>query len=145
MNSKPSRNVAVALITLVAAFLLAGCSQGNVFSLEPGDCFSASPSGELANVEIVGCNEPHTYEVYATFNLSGSVWPGTYTVDSLADDGCFARFKSFVGISYENSEWYISSLVPTKDSWEQLDDREIVCLIKPNFGAVAGSARGTRR
>lgn len=145
MNSKPSRNVAVALITLVAAFLLAGCSQGNVFSLEPGDCFDGFPRGELENVEIVDCGEPHTNEVYATFNLSGSVWPGTYNIDSLADAGCFARFKSFVGIDYESSGWYVGLLRPTQDSWDSKNDREVTCTIEPYSGTVTGSARGTRR
>jgi hypothetical protein len=142
---KPERR-RVGLLVLAVAFLgLAGCSQGNVFSLKVGDCFMHPPVGELTDVEIVNCSNAHEQEVFATFDLSGSTWPGRDQVEELAEQGCLGRFRSYVGIDYEYSEYYGSDISPTEDSWNRGDDREVVCSLGPQYGTKTGSARGTRR
>jgi hypothetical protein len=142
------RKYAVVLVFLLVA---SGCSlKGNVFSLSVGDCFngvtSTYESSEVGDVDVVSCSKPHTYEVYSEFELTGSSFPGQSTVISRADEGCFTRFASFVGIEYEYSEWYISSIYPTKDSWNKVDDREVICILGTEYDEqTTGSARGTRR
>ena len=142
---KPERR-RVGLLVLAVAFLgLAGCSQGNVSSLKVGDCFKNAPLGELTDVEIVNCSDAHTDEVFATFDLSGSTWPGRYQVEELGDQGCYERFRSYVGIDYEYSEYFSFVISPTEDGWNQGDVREVICSLGPQYGTKIGSARGTRR
>ena len=142
------RKYAVSLALLLVA---SGCStKGNVFSLSVGDCFNGVTStyehSEVGDVDVVSCSKPHTYEVYSEFELTGSSWPGLSTVMDQGDEGCWTRFASFVGIEYEYSEWYISSIYPTQDSWNKFDDREVTCVLGTEYDEqTTGSARGTRR
>ncbi len=129
----------------MASLGLAGCSKGNVFSLKVGDCFSGASVGELTDVEVVNCSNAHTDEVYATFDLSGSTWPGRYQVDELAYQGCSGSFRPYVGIDYASSIYFFSSISPTEDSWNRGDDREVICSLGPQYGTKTGSAKGTRR
>lgn len=133
------------LIAALAFSGLSACGKGNVFSLKVGTCFNGSLEGELKDVETVTCSEPHGSEVYAVFDAPGSSWPGENSLVRLADRGCLSSFKAFVGEEYEYSEWYIAYLYPTKDSWEQIDDREITCVVEPEYGQVSWSAAGTGR
>ena len=136
----------VILAVSIGAFGLSGCSaKGNVFSLKVGDCFNSPPTGEVGSVDRASCSEPHQFEVYATFNLTGSSWPGKSTVQQQAGDGCLSRFASYIGIGYEYSEWYGSKMYPTQDSWNRGDDRGVTCLVRQEYGMTVGSARGTRR
>ena len=138
---------------VVLTFLLvaSGCSlKGNVFSLSVGDCFNGVMStyehSEVGDVDMVSCSNPHTYEVYSEFELTGSSWPGLSTVVSRSEEGCWTRFASFVGIEYEYSEWYISTIYPSQDSWNKVDDREVTCFLGTEYDELTiGSARGTRR
>jgi len=143
------RNVAyVAMFFLLVA---AGCSQkGNSFSLSVGDCYNGYVLGaefiDVGDVDFVSCSEPHLYEVYSNFELTGSSWPGDSTVADRAFQECLSRFRSFVGIGYDYSEWYMAALWPTKNSWNDIDDRLVTCLLTTeNDQLTTGSARGTRR
>jgi hypothetical protein len=133
---------------VVLAFLLvaSGCSlKGNVFSLSVGDCFNSPPTGEVDSVDRVSCSDSHKFEVYGMFDLTGSSWPGESTVKARAADGCLSRFASYVGVGYDDSDWYYSVLTPTQDSWNRGDDREVVCMLTPWSGMTTGSAKGTKR
>ena len=147
-KTEAMRKHAVALALLLVA---SGCSlKGNVFSLSVGDCFNGEvftfEYSEFEDVDVVSCGEPHTYEVYSEFELTGSSWPGQSTVIDQGDKGCWTRFASFVGIEYEYSEWYYSVLFPTQDSWNKVDDREVTCVLGTEYDELTtGSARGTRR
>jgi hypothetical protein len=107
---------------------------------------AAYEHSEVGDVDVVSCSKLHTYEVYSEFELTGSSWPGLSTVVSRSEEGCWTRFASFVGIEYEYSEWYISSIYPTQDSWNKFDDREVICVLGTEYDEqTTGSARGTRR
>lgn len=118
------------------------------FSIEVGDCLNLpSELGELQSVEGVPCNQAHSAQAYAVFNLVGfgDTFPGDVAFAEQADIGCYERFEGFVGIPYEESELYVLPLVPTEGSWVELDDREIVCLLVPEEGTFSYDARGSRR
>ena len=128
------------------------------FRMQEGDCFryptaigdvGDGEAYELASVEGVSCDDPHDGEVYALFDLPGgddAPYPGEASVYESAGEGCIQRFESFVGIGYYASPtWDISPLYPTAVGWEQIDDREVVCVIVPIDGVpTTGSAAGTR-
>jgi len=140
------RALVVLLATTVGSVGLSACTQGNVFSLSVGDCFSGFADGiEIADVDIVSCGLPHDSEVYSVFPAPGSTWPGASTLIQLAEDGCIARFETYIGLDYEFSEWYVAYLHPTRDSWERLGDREITCVVQPEYGNVSWSARDSNR
>lgn len=56
-------------------------------------------------------------------------FPGTAALTEHAIAGCLDAFEPFVGRSYEDSIFGFNTLAPTKASWEQHDDRELLCLI----------------
>lgn len=132
-----------ALLILIAA-LATSCQAGNVFSLSPGDCFNdPSATDEVSDVEIVDCTEPHDNEVYSTFDIPGSDFPGVASVQSSAADGCTDAFDAYVGRDYFSSSLEISALTPTDQSWDQ-GDREVVCFLFDLNGArLTTSVKGT--
>ena len=128
----------------------AGCSGGNVFALEPGTCFddvtelTAEGGGEVGEVPVVDCAEPHDNEVFATFDLEGDTFPGDEQVLAQADQGCLDRFEDYVGTPYADSRFVSSHLVPTARTWEVSDDREVVCFLYDlDMTKLEGSAKGS--
>ena len=139
-------------VTLLLAFALftsclslACASKGNIFSLNVGDCFNGATFGEIEDVEIVKCSEPHNSEVFAKVQVDRSSWPGESYIGNYAEESCVNRFRSYVGKNYYDSIWYVAWLSPTKLSWEEGDDREIVCLISPEYGRTSEEARNSRK
>lgn len=137
-------------LAVVAAVVVAGCSEGNVFSLDPGTCFddvsqiTDEGGGEVEDVPIVDCDEPHDNEVFATFDLEGEDFPGDDAVATRAEQGCLDRFEAYVGRDYASSRFVATHLVPTEQSWEVRDDREVVCfLYDVDLARLEGSAQGS--
>jgi hypothetical protein len=114
----------IALLVSVVSLFAAGCSsEGNVFALGVGDCFGGQAGGEISDVPIVECSEPHESEVYSVWDVEGESLPiGT----SSFEEGCLERFEAAIGAPFESSVVYSSIIFPTSDSWDQ-GDREVIC------------------
>jgi hypothetical protein len=112
-------------------------------SLQLGDCLDAATT-EVDSVPVVPCAEPHESEVVALFDLPEGDYPGAEAVIEAAETGCTGeRFTSYVGIEYPQSQYLISYLVPTEQTWDAIDDREIVCLVTgPDAEPLVGSVEG---
>lgn len=124
-------------------------SQGAVdaFSVALGDCVQEPPATDdvelVEQVEAVPCDQPHDGEVYALFDMPDGDFPGEEAVSTAGDDRCVTEFATFIGTSYEESRYDITTLFPTQDSWEELDDREVVCIVlDPEGGQLTGSLEG---
>ena len=118
----------------------------DAFAMRVGDCFDDSffQSDEVSDVPGVPCAQPHDNEVYALFDIPGDAWPGGEQVETLADEGCFMRFEGAVGVSYEESILLYTTLYPTEDSWNRLDDREVICVAyHMEAEKLTGSVLGT--
>jgi len=116
------------------------------FVVRTGDCLNTPEVGLVQSVEGVPCSQPHDAEVYLKFDLAGTSYPGAASVEETAIDGCLAGFHPFVGLAYEDSELDILWLEPTEDSWNEQDDREIVCMVIAMDGSsLTGSVRGSSR
>jgi len=118
------------------------------FSIEVGDCLNLpSELNAVQSVEGVTCNQAHGAQAYAVFDLTGfgDAFPGSAAFDEQAGAGCLDKFESFVGIPYEQSELYVTTLEPTEETWVQVDDREIVCLLVPESGTFTYDARNSKR
>jgi hypothetical protein len=130
---------------LMAFALLAASCSGNVFDLAVGDCFDDPDNfEEISSVPMVECSAPHHNEVYFTYNLPDSPFPGLQAVEEAADTDCYERFEGFVGMDYASSELDYGYLYPTGDTWSE-GDREVVCLVYHVTGdKVTGSQRNAR-
>lgn len=121
----------------------------DAFDIRLGDCFNdAGSTGEdveISSIAGVPCSQPHDNEVYALVNLTQSSFPGEDAIGSIAFDVCLEKFESFVGKDYESSQLDIFPIYPTRQSWNELNDREVVCaLYDLDLEKLAGTMRGSR-
>ncbi|MBO1753103.1 septum formation family protein [Actinotalea sp. BY-33] len=135
--------VASAALLLVG---LSGCSE-SVFDLEVGDCMNSPDVAdeELSSVSTVPCDEPHDAEAYAAMMFEDGDFPGLQGVVSASEAYCLDEFETFIGLPYDASELGVTSIYPTQDSWDRLDDREVLCLVIDEQGDVTGSLEGAQR
>lgn len=131
----PALLAALALGTLAAcdaqrdeAGAIAEAGDVSVFSIQVGDCFDDHEDGEVMQVGGIPCSEPHDNEVYALFDLADAEWPGAEAVNEAAGSGCRDRFAAAIGADYENSVLTFYPMTPTQGSWDERDDREVVCV-----------------
>lgn len=116
------------------------------FALQVGDCFNFPDEEVVISLEALPCSQPHDAEAYLSFDQDGEKYPGADAVAAATERGCFAAFKSFVGIPWEESELDISALEPTQESWEDGDDREVTCaIVSYDSSKLVGSTRGSNR
>ncbi|MFJ4225351.1 hypothetical protein [Microbacterium sp. NPDC089695] len=116
----------------------------DIFSLALGDCTVGSSTGLLEDIDVVPCSEPHDQEVFHEITMPD----GDFSQDDVdaAALQCFEdAYTSFVGVAYADSILDASTITPTKDTWEQLDDRIVQCVIYDPEGQTTGSLAGSAR
>jgi hypothetical protein len=110
--------------------------QAAVFRLRPGECV-ISPNG--SSPAPVSCTVPHDAEVFGTFTLPGSAWPGTAAVQHEASAGCGTRL-----VSYLNPQLAISLsqdfVYPGQADWTA-GTRTVVCEVRAAAGQLSQSVR----
>ena len=161
------RAAALAGAAIVLSSALTGCSalsgilggndaqrddQGNVtegssidiFSLKVGDCKMEDVAGEIQDTDVVPCSEPHDEEVYFEFELADGDFPDEETISAEGETQCTEQFVSYTGSDLETTELWYFWITPTKDTWEQLNDRLVQCVLYHYEGEqLTGSAKGT--
>jgi len=107
-----------------------------VFSLKTGECID--PNGQAAT--IVSCNTPHDAEVFATFSLPGSTWPGTAAVSAAASSGCSTRLTGYLNpqLAISLASTYV---YPDPVAW-RAGTRTVICEVRATSGQLTGSVRG---
>ena len=121
--------------------------ETSVFELETGDCFSAD-ADVVETVTVVHCDDTHTYEVFGVFDHEGDddePYPGDDAILEYADTRCQPLFEDYVAADYQTSIYWITSVTPSAETWDDGDDREIVCALKlgEEGDEMTGSAEGT--
>lgn len=116
----------------------------SVFKIRIGDCFNAGTGATLELVDGVPCAEPHGYEAYAMFTLEGEQFPGDEALRTQVEAGCAGLFEAYVGAPYESSSLYYFAIQPSAQTWEDQDDREVLCSLttedsSPRTGSAAES------
>jgi hypothetical protein len=110
--------------------------ESAVFALHQGDCVD-SPSSQI--VSILPCSAPHEAEVFATFALPASPWPGTTAIATAASSGCGSRLNGYLNpqlaISLTQSYVY-----PDQVAWTA-GTRTVVCEVRASNGDLTGSVR----
>lgn len=154
------------LLALTASISLAACGPAepdvegrlaSVMSLAQGDCLNDASAEDsidaieddddgVFQVRKLDCAQPHKYEVYHLHRASEGRYPGTDALSALSSKVCEAKFQSFVGRVYEDSDLDYEVLWPSEDGWNTENDREIVCLLSSMDGSLlTGSMRGSKR
>ena len=109
-----------------------------VFSLRAGDCLNSSPNG--LSVTILSCATPHQAEVFATFSLTGSSWPGDAAVQQQASSGCANRIAGYLNPQLLNAGLTQQFVYPNQEAW-QAGVRTVVCEVSSASGPLSGSVR----
>ena len=107
-----------------------------IFSLKTGQCID--PNGQDAT--IVSCSSTHDAEVFATFALPGSNWPGTAAVGAAASSGCSDRLSGYLNpqLAISLASTYI---YPDSVAW-QAGTRTVICEVRATNGQLTGSVQG---
>lgn len=168
MRTKTANGVMVTGMALAGLLALSGCSmfggpedpkrddesgeiveaaEADAFAIRIGDClnYGDSEATEVETVATVPCGEPHDTEVYAAMDVAGDEFPGMDELELQADEFCAAEFTTFVGTDPAVSEIFFSYFTPTEMSWNQIDDREILCMVVDLEGGVTGTMGGSNR
>ena len=116
--------------------------------LQVGDCFNFNnndSSTQVGDVEVVDCSAPHLYEVYNNYQITQSTFPDTSTMESEQRTACYDTFETYVGTSYDRSQYDATTLTPTEASWAQ-GDHTITCILKTKDGSeITGSLKGAAK
>ena len=111
-----------------------------VFGLRAGDCLNSSPNG--LSVTILSCATPHEAEVFATFSLTGSSWPGEAAVQQQASSGCANRIAGYLNPQLLNAGLAQQYVYPDQEAW-QAGVRTVVCEVSSASGPLSGSVRNS--
>ena len=109
-----------------------------VFSLRAGECINSSSNG--LSVTVLSCATPHQAEVFATFRLAGSSWPGAAAVRQQASNGCANRLAGYLNPQLVNAGLAQEYVYPDRDAW-QANVRTVVCEVSAATGSLTGSVR----
>ena len=144
-------------IAIAGALLLASCGGGaatsddsarddsgdiveggdvGVFVVQEGDCISWPTNGDpISSFDGSSCDDPHDGEIYSLFDVTGfDDFPGGEIIAEQANQGCLAAFEPYVGIAYQQSEFFFTFLGPSEETWDLVDDREVICIATPAEG-----------
>ena len=111
--------------------------ESAVFKLHAGDCVN-TPDGQV--VSVLPCSAPHQAEVFATFSLPASAWPGTAKVRADASSGCASRLTGYLNpqLAISLSQSYV---FPNQVAWTA-GTRTVICEVRATSGNLTGSVRG---
>lgn len=119
-------------------------SNIDVFSLKVGDCKMSSATGLIEAVDVVPCDEPHDEEVYYEFSMDDGEF-SEEAVDAASQDCVGDAYTDFVGVIWDESTLDVYPITPTQETWDQLNDRVIQCVISDPAGPVEGTLKGAAR
>jgi len=130
-----------------------------VFDVKPGQCFVAPSDvkAQLSDLSRTSCQKPHTEESYANVTYdagtatgasaatSSSAFPGNDILSTFAQGACAQRYAGYVGVDYLDSSLFFTYLLPSARSWEQNDDRKIICFVTTTGAKLTASVKGSKK
>ncbi len=108
----------VAAAIVVVILLNAGTTlDESLTDLEVGDCVVRPDAGaqQIDSLEPADCSAPDAIKVAQSFDMSGASWPGLGAIETAVLANC--------------SGTTAFTLYPTEDSWDNADDRSVVCFV----------------
>jgi Septum formation len=157
-DETPERRMSpLAIITMIVAILVIAAGVGAVathsflrkktkltyqvpavFKLRAGDCFNSGQNG--INLTLRSCSTPHDAEVFATFPVIASSWPGDTALRTEAQSGCAARVAGYMNPALAANSFDQEYLYPDKVAW-QAGVRTVICDVRSSAGPITGSVR----
>jgi Septum formation len=110
-----------------------------VFSLRAGECLNSGTNG-ISGVHVVGCAQPHDAEVFATFRVTGSHYPGAAALQQHARQGCVSRLSGYLNPQLSATSLAQSFVYPGAGAWSA-GERTVVCTVRSTSGPLVGSVR----
>jgi hypothetical protein len=108
-----------------------------IFNLQAGQCFDGQ---NTLGVTVVPCSSPHEAEVFATFPLPESTWPGEDAVKTAAQAGCQQRVSGYMNPQLAASALSQEYIYPNQKTWAA-GVRTVVCDVRSEDGLITGSVR----
>lgn len=109
-----------------------------VFGLRPGECINSGANA--LDVSVLSCATAHDAEVFATFSLPKTGWPGTAAVQEDAGNGCASRLSGYLNPQLAAADLTQELFYPNKAAW-QAGVRTVVCVVHAVSGQLTGSVR----
>ncbi|HEX2805028.1 MAG TPA: septum formation family protein [Kineosporiaceae bacterium] len=101
-----------------------------VTQLRVGDCVekwsTASTVGQVGSVTVVPCTTSHDAEIFLTYAVPGTTFPGDRQVTAAATTQCLAGSKTALKPA-ELAKAQIAYLKPLASSWTK-GDRNVICV-----------------
>ncbi len=116
----------------------------DIFSLKLGDCKMASASGLIEDADVVPCDQPHDEEVYYEITMDDGEF-SEENIDAASQECIGDAYTSFVGVAFEASVLEVYPITPTQQTWDELNDRVVQCVISDPDGQTTGSLKGAAR
>lgn len=116
----------------------------DIFALKVGDCMMEAPSGLLEDIDVVPCAEPHDQEVFYEITMDDGEF-SEEAIDAASQECIGDPYTSFVGVAYDASTLEVYPITPTQQTWDELNDRVVQCVISDPAGQIEGSLEGAAR
>lgn len=110
-----------------------------IFQLHTGQCLNSSSNG-ISGVHVLPCSQPHSGEVFGTFQVAGHRYPGSAALQREASDGCVRRLSGYLNPQLSASSLTESYVYPDSGAWAA-GVRTVVCTIRSTAGPLTGSVR----
>jgi hypothetical protein len=111
----------------------------HVFSLRAGQCLDSGANG-ISGVHVLSCAQAHDAEVFATFRVAGSRYPGAAALQQRAREGCGSRLTGYLNPELPASSLAQSFVYPGAGAWSA-GERTVVCTVRGTSGPLVGSVR----
>lgn len=109
-----------------------------VFKLQPGDCFNSGQNG--IDLTLRSCSTPHDAEVFATFPVIASSWPGAAALQAEAHSGCTSRIAGYMNPQLAANALDQEYIYPDQVAWKG-GVRTVICDVRSSTGPITGSVR----
>ena len=109
-----------------------------VYRLRTGECVNVGANA--LDVTVVSCSAPHDAEVFATYSLPETGWPGTTVAQLDASNGCESRLSGYLNPRLATADLTQEYVYPNQAAW-RAGERTVVCEVRAASGPLTGSVR----
>jgi hypothetical protein len=119
----------------------------SVTDLRTGDCFDLKdPEAEfIEEVDAKVCTEPHEYEMIFVGDMPSGGYPSLDQMDEFALANCIPAFEAYVGLSFDDSRYYLTHVTPTEDGWNDGDHAIQCAAYDPDNQELTATVRGANQ